>query len=285
MDPNIEYRVHPKETVYFLLMLLVSAGLYYGLVWLLMKAYHSESELKATVFVICFYGGLIILFLFFRFGLLIGYLKGNAVKLNKHQFPEIYQSVLKQSDQLGLRKAPHVFILQSGGLLNAFAARFLGRNYIVLYSEIVETALEQEPEILDFIIGHELGHIKRNHMLKRLIVIPAWVIPFLGSAYSRACEYTCDRIGHALSPAGTRGGLLVLASGRTLYKKVNLKAYLAQDQTEDGFWKWFAEKASSHPNLTRRLASFPFASEPDITAVKTQLVERKEEDHSRYMPH
>jgi Zn-dependent protease with chaperone function len=178
--------------------------------------------------------------------------------------------------------------------LNAFAAKFLGRNYIVLYSEIVETAYGQDKSIIEFIIGHEMGHIKRNHMLKNLILFPSYIIPFLGSAYSRACEYTCDAIGFALCPAGAKGGLLVLASGKTIYKKVNLNEFLRQDDTEDGFWKWFAEKVSSHPNLTRRLGAFgevkvsPVARSRaallEEVAIAPAVVEIKDDDHNKYMP-
>jgi len=225
---------------------------------------------------------------------MIGHLKGNAIKLSRNQFPEIYQTVEKQSQMLGLKYVPDVYIMQSGGILNAFATKFMGNSYIVLYSEIVESALEQDKNILEFIIGHELGHIKRNHMLKKLLLLPSYIIPFLGAAYSRACEYTCDNIGHFLSPSGVKGGLLLLASGRTLYKKVNMKEFMAQDKSEAGFLIWFAEKVSSHPNLTKRLALYPEVVETrktvtaNVSYVPEQevvpVIETKEDDYSRYMP-
>ncbi|WP_423129416.1 M48 family metallopeptidase [Gaoshiqia sp. Z1-71] len=297
MYSNLNYQVNSKENVYFYIRLFASLGLYYLFVKLILASFEASAEQMATVYVVYFYLIVILLFMFFRFGILIGHLKGNAVKLSKNQFPDIYQVAVTQTEQLGLRSVPAIYIMQSGGVLNAFAARFLGRNYVVLYSEIVETAYEQDKTILEFIIGHELGHIKRQHMLKNLLLMPSYLIPFLGAAYSRACEYTCDNIGYALSPAGVKGGLLLLASGKTIYKKVNLKEYLKQDVTEDGFWKWFAEKVSTHPNLTKRLAVFAKAkpSVPGNTYYRPAIAEepvaepapeeKKEEDHSRYMPH
>lgn len=294
MDSKVNYRVNSKENVYFYIRLFTSIGLYYLLVKLIMLSFQSDKIPMATVIVLYFYAFSIFLFIFFRFGILMGHLKGNAIKLTKNQFSDLYQIVVKQSGLLGIKSVPTVYIMQSGGVLNAFAARFLGRNYIILYSEIVESAYEQDKGILEFIIAHELGHIKRNHMIKNLLLMPSYIVPFLGAAYSRACEYTCDNIGHALCPYGVKSGLLILASGKTIYKKVNLNEFIRQESTEDGFWKWFAEKISSHPNLTKRLAAFSevktftgvpirpaFIEEPIVEPV---VVVQKEDDHSRYLP-
>lgn len=294
MDSKVDYQVNSKENVYFYIRLFASIGLFFLIAKLVLISLQVPEAQKAGIFILYFYFFLIIAFLFFRFGLLIGHLKGNAIKVSKNQFPDIYLVVKNQSELLGLSSVPAVFIMQSGGVLNAFAARFLGRNYIVLYSEIVETAYEQDKTILEFIIGHELGHIKRNHMLKNLILFPSYLIPFLAAAYSRACEYTCDNIGHALSPSGVKSGLLVLASGKTIYRKVNLKEFVKQEYSEDGFWTWFAEKVSSHPNLTKRLAAFSEAKAPAGIPNRPPLTEEpiaqpvvvmpKEDDHSRYLP-
>lgn len=294
MDSVIKYKVNAKENIYFYLRVVLSLGLYFLLVKLFILPFTSDNPAMSSFYVLYVYFALIIIYLFFRFGVLIGHLKGNGIKLSKNQFPEIYQIVSRQSDLLGLKSIPDVYIIQSGGVLNAFAAKFLGRNYIVLYSEIVESAYEQDKKILEFIIGHELGHIKRNHMFKNLLLIPSYIIPFLGSAYSRACEYTCDNIGNSLCPSGVKSGLLLLASGTKIYKNVNIKEFLIQDYSEDGFWKWFSEKVSSHPNLTKRLACFinlketanltGFNTISETLNESTHLIEKKEEDFLRYMP-
>jgi Zn-dependent protease with chaperone function len=81
------------------------------------------------------------------------------------------------------------------------------------------------------------------------------IFPFLGSAYSRACEYTCDRYGNALEPEGGVDGLLVLAAGRDLYSQVNATEYMKQRETESGFFVQYAEIISTHPNLPKRVAA------------------------------
>ena len=286
MESKLEYEVTTKENVYFILRLILSAGIYFLIAIGIWASFEMENtELASTIYLLYIYVILFCVFFFFRFGLLIGYIKGNAVKLSDKQFPEIYENVVRQSELLGLKYVPSVYILQSGGLINAFASRFLGHNYIVLYSEIVETALEKDKNILWFIIGHELGHIKRNHMLKSLLLFPSYLVPFLASAYSRACEYTCDNIGYALCPSGLKNGLLVLASGKSIYKNVNTDEYLAQIHSERGFWKWFSEKTSSHPHLTKRLSIF----RAEIPTYKVQVekpkpVEVATDDHSRFFP-
>ncbi len=255
METKIEFKVHESETVFFIIKLLISAILYYFIIDFLIEEFSSYDPQKNAQYILILYVVLIFVYLFGRFGLLIGYIKGNAIKIGENQFPNIYNIVVTQSNMLGLKSIPTVYIMQSGGVLNAFAARFMGNNYVVLYSEIVEIAYEKDINLLKFIIGHELGHIKRNHMVKRLLLFPSLVVPFLGPAYSRGCEYTCDNIGFNLAPDGLKSGLLVLASGRSIYKKVNLEEYLKQDYGDDSFWKWFAELVSSHPNFTKRIAA------------------------------
>jgi Zn-dependent protease with chaperone function len=254
MQPTLEYEVNTKEEVY-LAIKIVAAIIGYGLIYVLINA--ALNTQNAAAFVpILFYAVLIGFYLVFRMGILTGYLMGNAVKVSEKQFKQIHNIVARQSYLLGLSHLPEVYIMQSGGVLNAFAMRFFGANYVVLYSDVVEEAMAEDVNVLKFIIGHELGHIKRHHMTKSVLLFPALIFPFLNSAYSRACEFTCDNIGCALSPEGTVPGLLLLASGKKLWKKVNQQAFLDQEMEADGFWFWFAEKISSHPRLTKRIGRF-----------------------------
>jgi len=300
METQTGYQVNKKENFYFVIKLVVSVIFYGILLKYIISGFFDFNPANIVLYGIMGYVALILLLLFFRLGVILGYIRGNAVKVSSKQFPDIYQTVEKQSAMLELKNIPTVYILQSGGLLNAYAMRFAGNNYIVLYSEIVESAYEQDKSILDFIIGHELGHIKRKHMLKNLLLFPGNIIPFLGLAYSRACEYTCDAIGHCVAPSGLQGGLLILASGRSIYKRVNVSEYLLQAQSGGGFWKWFAEKASTHPNLSKRLAVYeselilnqtvrkPIVNQHETmqpTSVADDLkAEEKVDDHLKYMP-
>jgi Zn-dependent protease with chaperone function len=275
MANTLEYEVHSKEQVYFVLKV-IAAVIGYGIIYLLIAAIFNSSNPVALA-PILFYAALIIIYLFFRMGILTGFLMGNAVRVSEKQFPQIHKIVNRQSYLLGLSYLPEVYILQSGGALNAFAMRFFGADYVVLYSDVVEEALAEDINVLKFIIGHELGHIKRHHMTKSVLLFPGFIIPFLNSAYSRACEFTCDNIGCALSPEGTVPGLLILASGKKLWKEVNHKAFVDQEMEAEGFWFWFAEKISSHPRLTKRIGRFEYVERPDLQVAPDVLLTNQSE--------
>ncbi len=250
---QLKFEVNPKENLYFSIRLLLSIVIYL----LIIMAIYSVSVAtgsKTQYIVILFYALMILAFYFFSTGIMVGYLQGNGVRLTKNQFPVIFSILEEHCEKLAM-DIPPVYIIQNGGVLNAFATKFIGKNYIAIYSEIFDLAYEEGMNELSFVLGHELGHVKRNHITKRLWLLPSAIIPFLGSAYSRACEYTCDNIGNLLSPEGSANGLLILASGKKIYNKVNVKEYIAYADYEKGFWKWFAEKVSSHPNLPKRLAN------------------------------
>jgi len=281
--------INPKENFYYFLKVVFGIIGYALIIFLLIEALERPGFL--TLSPILLYGLVIAILLIFRLGLLVGYLKGNSIRINNTQFQDINKIVQNQCESLGIKDMPKVYIMQNGGLLNAFATRFLGSNYIVIYSDIIEEAYENNFDSLEFVIGHELGHIKRRHLTKSLIWFPSFLIPFLNKAYSRACEYTCDNIAFNLNSKGAISGLLLIAAGKKVWKKVNVAAYINQGMEESGFWTWFAEKVSSHPNLTKRLVNLgkkdvKLINTKNIDVVESEKVVIKEihSDHSAYMP-
>jgi Zn-dependent protease with chaperone function len=182
-------------------------------------------------------------------------IRGNGVKVTSGQFPEIHSKVYELAIKMEMKKLPDVFIVQSEGMLNAFAARFLGRNMVVLYSGITELHVREGKEELDFVIAHELAHIKRNHILKNLFILFGNWVPFLGSAYSRACEYTCDALAHYHTGnlEASKRALTVLAIGPELYHHVSEAEYLRESSLEKNLFVWLSEKVSTHPALPKRI--------------------------------
>jgi len=245
---DVDLLVHPKEKIYFAICVVVSVVIYYVLAQVIISGGKAGGPVLFYVI-----AGVIGYFIFH--GLMLGQIRGNGIRVSERQFPQLMAMANQQARRLGMDQTPDVFVLQSGGVLNAFATRFLGRNFVVLYSDVLALATQKGERAVSFVLGHELGHVRRKHMTRRALLYPAMIFPFLGGAYSRACEYTCDQVGKALEPEGGVDGLLVLAAGRDLYTQVDSAEYSRQRETETGFFVRFAEILSTHPNLTKRVAA------------------------------
>lgn len=236
----MESLVHPKERTYFAIAILINALVYLALVDSIVGlVYIANGALIALV----------------AHGVFIGQLRGNGIRVSERQFPEVHRLVERLSREMELAAVPDVYVLQAGGLLNAFATRFLGRNFVVIYSDVLELAYQNGEPAVGFVLAHELAHVKRKHLSKRWFLYPALFVPFLGTAYSRACEYTCDRFAAHHRPDGAYDGLRVLAAGKRLFAAVDVAELRAQASRDRGFWIWFAEILSTHPHLPRRVAA------------------------------
>lgn len=101
---------------------------------------------------------------------------------------------------------------------------------VVLTSTMFELIEQNAEDELTFVIAHELAHIKRRHISKQLIILPALWIPGLTQAYSRACEYTCDRYAsyYTGNTEAANNCLTIIGIGKTLFQYVNREAYLKQ---------------------------------------------------------
>lgn len=196
--------------------------------------------------------GAFIMYLFAQSGL-IAYLKGTAVRIDGQQFPDLDQRIRRCSQQLGM-DVPEAYLLHADGLFNAFATRFLGRNFIVLYSDVVD-ALADRPDAIDFYIGHELGHLHRKHLQWAPVLWWGKMLPILGPAYARACEYTCDGYGRAVcsNEDDAARAIAAIAAGGDRWRTLELSQYARQAQQSGGFWMSFHELVATYPWLTKRM--------------------------------
>jgi len=208
-----------------------------------------------TIGIVWLYMAFIYLFVLFAHSALISYLKGNAVRIDESQFPDLHHRIAACCKQLGIPVVPESYLMTGDGMLNAFATRFLRRYYIVLLSDVVD-ALDDDPEAVNFYIGHELGHIHRKHIANAWWMGPVLIMPLLGAAYRRAQEYSCDLYGRACcarQESATRA-LAVLAAGTRRWKDLNIDAYVRQCEQTGGFWMSVNELASDYPWLCKRVA-------------------------------
>lgn len=230
-----------RENAYFGLALAISVA-----VWILC----AVAIFPLLIFVI------MALFVWLGNGLLIAQLKADAVKVDESQMADLSETFARVCRKLEIAQIPDLYVLQSGGLLNAFTTRHCGRNFVVVYSELLETYGSSSPEI-EFLLGHELGHIKRSHILKKIFLAPGLLFPLLGNAYSRACEMSCDRHG-AFATSSIQGALnamMVLAGGRKAGSVMSPVAFAGQYTKHRGFFVSWYELISGYPTLSQRLAN------------------------------
>ena len=202
------------------------------------------------------YAALLGVFFFVVHVMFITNLRGNAVRLSPDQMPELYARVVALSERIGLPKVPEAYVVQAGGSLNALATKFLRSNFIVLFSDLLE-ACGDNTEARDFIIAHELGHLRAGHLRLRWLLLPGLFVPFLGTGYSRACEYTCDRYGLAAISDTEQAldGLCILAAGGKYGPTVNRRALVAQRSALNTIWMKIGHWLSTHPPIAHRLAA------------------------------
>jgi Zn-dependent protease with chaperone function/Tfp pilus assembly protein PilE len=209
----------------------------------------------STLGIVWFYMLLIYLFSLIGHSMLITHLQGNAVRIDEKQFPELHARLVACSQKVGMEQLPETYLLSGNGVLNAFATRFLRRYYVVLLSDVVD-ALDDNPEAINFYIGHELGHIARKHVVRHWLVAPAMLLPLVGTAYRRAQEYTCDQAGLACCAdlKSASHALAVLAAGSQRWKQMNTQAFIEQMADSKGFWMSLNELTSEYPWLCKRMA-------------------------------
>lgn len=136
-------------------------------------------------------------------------LMASGIRVTDKNFPQLYKAYHETCEILDMPHRPPLYI-SNDPRINAFAAG--SENPMIAFtSEAVSTMGTDE---LRYIIGHELGHIKSNHGLYRILAelfkllaegvnkmvgfMPLIAFQGVGLAlmkWSRMAEFTCDRAG------------------------------------------------------------------------------------------
>lgn len=236
---------HPKETGYKSIIYIISS-----ILWIILIPIAVIGFFISIPFV--FFSWLSSLY--FKAQIL-----GDSVKVSNNQYPEIYQKVFDFCQKCEIKSIPETYVYNSNGLLNAFAVKIFMNKYIMLTSTVVDLSIKKNnSKELDFIIGHELGHHAAGHtsIIKSIFIKPAKFVPFLGAAYSRACELTADRYGLFLSKDidSSINSLINLAHGsKVLSPKTNIQSFISQENEIPELMGFISKIFSSHPRLTKRV--------------------------------
>jgi len=239
--------VYPRERTLGLATLVLGS-----LVWLALII--ATFSIQSLIIAIAALAAGFVLYVFMQ-SALIAHIKGNGVELSETQFPDLHAQFTACCDRLQITKRPKAYVLNGDGGLNAFATKFLGTQFVVLFSNVVD-AMAKHSDGVRFYIGHELGHLRMKHLSSQLLRWPVLWLPLLGAAYSRARETTCDRHGLACSssPEGAARSLAALSAGAERWQNLDVAAYRNQANHASGFWMSFHELAGAYPWLTKRVA-------------------------------
>lgn len=180
---------------------------------------------------------------------------GNSLVVSENQFSDIDAIAKENAEQLRIIE-PKVYITQDP-YINAYTMGFKKPYAIVLTSTLVETFTRDE---LDYVLGHEMGHIKYGHSKILSLISPIGSdLPFISWLYGgwqRKTEYTADRVGLVLTgqikPALT--AILKMSVGAKLAKLVDVDEVIKQiGEGRTGFMSKVGEFMLTHPYSTNRI--------------------------------
>lgn len=180
--------------------------------------------------------------------------RSNAILVGPQQFPELHAMYLDLARRLDLLNPPKLYVTNGNGVVNAYALECNRRyHYVVMHSEIA-MLLPTAPDVVEFVLAHELAHHKLRHVSLWRIIIG--MIPNLlmlpGQTTTRAQEYSADRVAMAVCPNHATA-VRLLAVGPWMADGVNPDAWAEQCAAEHREWMVrLANALSSHAVMVKR---------------------------------
>jgi Zn-dependent protease with chaperone function len=207
-------------------------------------------------------------------GMLAGDLLGKAIKVGPRQFPRIHQMVRHCARTLGIAE-PMVFIQGRTDVMNAMTTGTEKESVIIIHASTIDNMTEEE---LTFVIGHECGHIQNGHVvyLTTLSLLTRVASLMLGplvqpalialQSWSRAAEITCDRAGMLCARdehAATRAFSKLAIGSMSLFRQMNVEAFLSQlEEGREGYGR-ASELLQSHPYIPKRIKAVRLFTESE----------------------
>ena len=180
-------------------------------------------------------------------------LQGSNFKITEESCPELFYLVKEVESTLDISYTPEVYT-QWGYSVNGYTTGTRGNTLMVLNSGSVYLLSDEQ---LRYVIGHEMGHIKSNHVLYHMMAqffpILASMVPvvggFVGSSlelvlmyWSRMSEFTADRAGLlACQNKDAALSAIIKMAGLPLkyYENINKNAFLKQAEEFEQMHKDF----------------------------------------------
>ncbi len=171
----------------------------------------------------------------------------SSVLVGEKQLPHLHQLLLDACKILDI-EPPQLYVRQHPAP-NAYTFAMRGKQpFIVVHTSLIDML---EPEEIQAVIAHELGHLKCDHSVYltpvNILILAAAVVPTVGAVLAQAiqaqllewircAEFTCDRAAllATQNPRVVMSVLMKLAGGSpTLAPQLNLDAFIAQARAYD----------------------------------------------------
>lgn len=160
--------------------------------------------------------------------------RANAVKVGPTQFPELWAMYQMLADRLGMTYLPRFYVTNGNGVVNAYALSCNRRNkYVVMHAEIAGL-IRTQPQIVEFVLAHELSHHRLGHtsLWRAVINIVPGALLLPGQALTRAQEYSADRLAFHHCPH-TIDGVSFLGVGPWMAGEVKEQPMLEQAEEDN----------------------------------------------------
>lgn len=202
------------------------------------------------------YIGAFFVFIYVSTALTMAYIRLNALRLDKNQYPEFYEVYVKAAQKLGVNRIPPAYVIDADGAANAFAIKIAHKRMVVFFAELVDRLIaDGKLDELEAVAAHELTHVKLGHIQWWFALLPFTLLPFSGKALSRAREYSADRGALFVTEnvQATSMALLKLVLGVRMAKIANVPEYITASSSERGVFATLARLTGTHPPIPERI--------------------------------
>ena len=188
-------------------------------------------------------------------------LLAQSQQVTPHNAPEVISLVQTNTARLQVEQV-NVFIVPSNQL-NAYTFGMDSPEAVVLYSSLFKIMDRDE---IQFILGHEMGHVKLGHTwLNTLVGGMAGIPSSVGAAailelafrwWNRACEYSADRAGVLAcgKPNKAITALVKLEAGTAARTQAGIQAAIQNiEREDDDIMHNLDELLASHPMIAKRI--------------------------------
>jgi Zn-dependent protease with chaperone function len=185
----------------------------------------------------------------------------DAQRVTPQSLPELMKLIDENDSRLQVEPV-NVFIARSSQL-NAYTFGMDSPKAIVLYSALFKIMDRDE---IQFILGHEMGHVKLGHTwLNTLVGGMAGIPSSVGAAaimelafrwWNRACEYSADRAGvlACAKPAKAISALVKLEAGPVALTQAGMQAAMQHIERDDeDIMHNLEELLGTHPMVAKRV--------------------------------